>query len=73
MLPDDSVPRKVPKARRARAQRLPVGVVAPELSLRRSRIGWQVPVLGMPVLLAVSAVLAGTKLTPPGIGVIAFF
>lgn len=45
----------------------------PELSLRRSRIGWGVPVLGMPVALAVSAVLAATKVTPPGIGVIALF
>jgi hypothetical protein len=73
-MPDSSVPRNVPpETGRTRAQPLPAGVVPPELSLRRSRVGWQVPVFGMPVLLAVSAVLAGTKVTPPGIGVIAFF
>lgn len=55
------------------ADRLPAGTVPPEVSLRRSRIGWWVPVFGMPVLLALSAVLAITKATPPGIGVIAFF
>jgi hypothetical protein len=53
--------------------RLPAGAVSPQVSLRRSRIGWLVPVLGMPVILALSAVLAGTGLTPPGIGILAFF
>jgi hypothetical protein len=47
--------------------------VSPERSLRRSRIGWGVPVFGMPVMLGLSAVLAGTKVAPPGIGIIAFF
>jgi hypothetical protein len=41
--------------------------------LRRSRIGWGVPVFVMPALLVLSLVLAVTKATPPGIGVIAFF
>jgi hypothetical protein len=52
---------------------LPAGAVSPQVSLRRSRIGWLVPVLGMPVMLALSAVLAGTGLAPPGIGILAFF
>ncbi len=52
---------------------LPAGTVSPAVSLRRSRIGWWVPVFGMPVLLALSALLAVTRVTPPGIGVIAFF
>ncbi len=45
----------------------------PQISLRRSRIGWWVPLYAMPALLVLSAVLAVTKITPPGIGVIAFF
>ncbi len=41
--------------------------------MRRSRIGWGVPVFVMPALLVLSLILAVTKVTPPGIGVIAFF
>lgn len=73
MLPDNPVPGNAPTGTGAGTQRLPADVVPPEISLRRSRIGWQVPVLGLPVLLALSAVLATTKATPPGIGVIVFF
>jgi hypothetical protein len=53
--------------------RAPVGTVPPQVSLRRSRIGWWVPAFGMPAALVLSLVLAVTKATPPGIGVIAFF
>ena len=45
----------------------------PQVSLRRSRIGSWVPVCGMPALLVLSLILAVTKATPPGIGIIAFF
>jgi hypothetical protein len=56
-----------------RAGSAPDGVVPPQVSLRRSRIGWWVPIFGMPVLLVLSLILAVTKATPPGIGIIAFF
>lgn len=36
----------------------PAGAISPETSRLRSRIGWGVPLLGMPVTLALSAVLA---------------
>lgn len=49
----------------------PADVVPPGISQRRSRLGWMIPVLGMPVMLGLSAVLAATKATPPGIGIIA--
>jgi hypothetical protein len=71
---EGSVPRVTRgKAARVRPEQWPGGIVPPGLSVRRSRIGWGVPLLGMPVALAVSAVLAVTKATPPGIGVIALF
>lgn len=57
---------------RPHSQSSAVQVVPPGVSLRRSRIGWWAPVFGMPVLLALSALLAGTKAAPPGIGIIAF-
>src|ERR1700760_509547 len=54
------------------------GVRAPDtvptgVSQRRSRIGWAVPLLGMPAVLGLSTVLAVTRATPPGIGILAFF
>jgi hypothetical protein len=68
MLPDNSSP-AAPRPHPAGL--VPPGTVPPPVSLRRSRIGWAVPLLGMPLLLALSAVLAATKATPPGIGIIA--
>jgi hypothetical protein len=56
-----------------RAGSAPDGVVPLQVSLRRSRIGWWVPIFGMPVLLVLSLILAVSKATPPGIGIIAFF
>src|ERR1700690_2440927 len=74
MPPDNSIPGNAAgEAGQASARQLPAGIVPPELSLHRSRIGWQVPLLGMPVVLVLSTVLAVTKVTPPGIGVLAFF
>lgn len=54
-------------------RRLPAGAVSPRVAVWRSRIGLWVPALGVPVLLAASALLVAFAHAPPGIGVIAFF
>jgi hypothetical protein len=74
MLPKHPAPGSAPGGTAEHgAGQAPDGAVSPQVSLRRSRIGSWVPIYGMPVLLVLSLILAVTKATPPGIGVIAFF
>ncbi len=71
MFPDNSVP-GIPAGPAAGRDARP-GTVLKSTSVLRSRVGLWVPVLGMPVLLGLAAVLVATGATPPGMGILGFF